>query len=246
MCTYILAWQVFPDTPVAVAANRDELLDRPSVPPALLETEPRVVAPRDEEADGTWIGHNEHGLVVAVTNLWTEADLAGERSRGLLVRDTLRSASAEAAARHVESAVEDHEYEGFHVVVADANAAFLLAWDGRLRVHRFDPGVHVVRNAGYDDSWFVPEHRQEPARQQAEDAGLTLAELAVEPGESATAWLERAKTVLADHEYGLCIHRDTFGTRSSSVISVGEGGATYEFAEGPPCETAYERVESQV
>ncbi|HVQ18590.1 MAG TPA: NRDE family protein, partial [Actinomycetes bacterium] len=36
MCTVILAWQVIPDAPVILAANRDELLARPSDPPMLL------------------------------------------------------------------------------------------------------------------------------------------------------------------------------------------------------------------
>ncbi len=57
MCTLVLAWQVFDGTPVAVAANRDERLDRPSQPPQQRHWGSRVVAPADEEADGTWIGY---------------------------------------------------------------------------------------------------------------------------------------------------------------------------------------------
>jgi len=70
VCTIVIAWQVFTDTPVVVAANRDELLDRPSEPPAVVEEDPRVGAPRDAEAGGTWIGYNEHGVLVALTNRW--------------------------------------------------------------------------------------------------------------------------------------------------------------------------------
>ena len=68
VCTLVFAWQVFPDAPVVAAANRDELLDRPSEPPSVIEEEPGVVAPRDAEAGGTWIGYNEHGVLVAITN----------------------------------------------------------------------------------------------------------------------------------------------------------------------------------
>ncbi|MDZ5813317.1 NRDE family protein, partial [Halorubrum sp. AD140] len=102
MCTLTLAWRAFGDAPVALAATRDEALDRPSEPPALRNGDVRYVAPRDAEAGGTWIGVAEDGLVVAVTNRWLDADREGDRSRGLLVRDCLTAASAEAAVRAVE------------------------------------------------------------------------------------------------------------------------------------------------
>ena len=246
MCTLTLAWRVFVDAPVVVAANRDEGLDRPSEPPGVVEEDPRVVAPRDAEAGGTWIGYNEHGLVVGVTNRWTDADLAGERSRGLLVRDALRESDAESATRLVERAVGDAEYAGFNLVVADANAALLLEWDGRLRVTQLDPGVHVVVNVGADGRFSIPSHRPDAAERQAENARKVREALAPEPGETAVAWRDRAGAILGDHQYGVCVHGDGYGTRSSSLVTLGTEGASYEFADGPPCETPYRRVESQV
>jgi len=242
VCTFALAWQVFADAPVVVAANRDERLDRPARPPAVIEDEPRVIAPQDEEASGTWIGYNEHGVLVAVLNYWVDADLAGERSRGLLVRDALTRESAEAAGRYVEDAVREHEYEGFEVVAADPNAAVLYQWDGQLSVTQFRPGVHVVGNVGADGRYRIPEHRAEYAEARAESTDRVAAELVPEPGETAVEWRDRAKEVLGDHEFGACVHGDGFGTRSSSLIVLGEDGASYEFANGPPCETAYEPV----
>ena len=254
MCTLAIAWQVFPDTPVAVASNRDESLDRPSEPPARVEDDPAVVAPRDSEAGGTWTGYNEHGLYVGVTNRWVDAELAGERSRGLLVRDALRCASAEVAARGIERAVERDEYDGFNLVVADANAAFLFEWDGRLRVHQLDPGVHVVVNVGAalggggveGDAFSIPGFRADAGEAQAENARRVRTALTPEPGERAGEWLDRAAGVLSDHSYGVCVHRDGYGTRSSSLVSIGEAGTSYRFADGPPCRTDYRTVESQV
>ncbi|WP_121823548.1 NRDE family protein [Halostella salina] len=246
MCTLTLAWRVFEDAPVAVAANRDELVDRPSEPPAAIEDDPRVVAPRDAEAGGTWIGYNEHGLLVAVTNRWVDADLAGDRSRGLLVRDALRHGSAEAAARFVEREAGDHEFDGFNLLLADADAALLFEWDGSLRFSRLDPGVHVVVNVGADGRFDVPDARPEAGGEQADNARRVRTALTPEPGETAAAWLDRAGDVLGDHEYGVCVHGDGFGTRSSSLIAIGADGARYRFADGPPCETAYREVEGQI
>jgi len=243
MCTLTLAWRVFADAPVVVAANRDELVGRPSEPPEVIEDDPRIVAPRDAEAGGTWIGYNEDGLLVAVTNRWTDADLVGDRSRGLLVRDALRHESAEDAARFVEREVEDREFDGFNLVLADETAAVLFEWDGRLSFSHLEPGVHVVVNVGADDAFDVPDVRPDAARQQAANARDVRSALTPEPGETAESWLDRAADVLADHHYGVCVHGDGYGTRSSSLVLLGEAGARYRFADGPPCETAYREVD---
>ncbi|MFB6073816.1 MAG: NRDE family protein [Haloarculaceae archaeon] len=250
MCTLLLAWQVFEDAPLAVAANRDERLDRPSTPPAVRDWDARVLAPADAEADGTWIGYNEHGVFVAITNRWVDADLAAERSRGLLVRDALGHESAEDAARAVERAVREHEYAGFNLVVADADAAVYLEWDGLLAVRTLEPGVHVVVNVGADGDYRIPSARPDVGEQQAENAGRVRAALQPEPGEAARDWLDRAAAVIGDHEYGVCVHGDGYGTRSSSLLLVetrpdAPDAVTYEFADGPPCETDYEPVEGQ-
>ena len=71
-----------------VAANRDESLGRPAAPPA--EVEPGIVAGRDLEAGGTWLGVNRHGLFVAVTNRGQPARTPESRSRGLLALEALR------------------------------------------------------------------------------------------------------------------------------------------------------------
>ncbi|MFB6068955.1 MAG: NRDE family protein [Halobacterium sp.] len=252
MCTLTLAWQVFVDAPLVVAANRDELADRPSEPPTKIEDEPGVVAPRDARAGGTWVGYNEDGVFVGVTNRWV-VGLAAERSRGLLVREALRRPDAESAVRYVERAVDDDAYDGFNLVVADETAAFLLEWDGRLSVTPLDPGVHVVVNVGaalgggaLTDTFYTPRERPERGREQAENARAVRTALTPEPGEDADAWLDRAGTVLGDHDYGVCVHEDGYGTRSSSLLRFGADGVRYWFAPGPPCETPFERVESQV
>jgi len=242
-----VAWQVFEDTPVAVVANRDELYARESSPPAVGPGEPRVVAPRDEQAGGTWLGYNEAGLLVAITNRWVESP-EGERSRGLLVRDALDRRSAEDAARFVERELGECDYGPFHLVVADADAAVLVAWDGvgngPVHVENFAPGVHTVVNVGWDGSYFLPERRPDVGEKQAGDTEQIREVIRPGPGESATAWTDRARAVIADHDYGRCLHGEEFGTRSASVVRLGPEGGVFEHADGPPCETPFEVVET--
>jgi len=247
VCTLIVAWQVFEDTPVAVVANRDELYARESSPPAVEPGEPRVVAPRDEQAGGTWLGYNEAGLLVAITNRWVESP-GGERSRGLLVRDALDRRSADAAARFVERELDERDYGAFHLLLADAGAAILVAWDGLgngpVHVRNFAPGVHTVVNVGWDGSYFLPERRPDVGEEQAGATERVREAIRPEPGESATAWTDRARGVIADHDYGRCLHGEEFGTKSASVVRLGPEGGVFEHADGPPCETPFEVVEA--
>ena len=233
MCTLVLAWQVFDGTPIAAAANRDEALARPSRPPGIIDDDPRVVAPQDEEAGGTWIGYNDAGLFVAITNRRT--DVEGERSRGLLVRDALGQSSTEAAVSLVRTELADSEYAGFNLVVGDAEEAALLEWDGVLRTTHFDPGVHVVVNEGYNENASKATRIREAMRPPADAGAGANAEV--------DAWFDRAKEVLRDHDLGACVHGAGFGTRSSSLIAVDAAGdGRYWFADGRPCETDYEVV----
>ncbi|QSG15786.1 NRDE family protein [Halapricum desulfuricans] len=243
MCTIVFAWQTFAEAPLVVAANRDEALDRPSQPPETFGSDPTILAPRDGEAGGTWIGVNDRDVFVAITNRWTDAELTGERSRGLLVRDALGQESAEDAVRYVERELDARGYEPFNLVVADRAAALFVEYDGGVAVRHFDPGVHAVANTGADGRYAIPEHRREHARKQAENVDRLREDLWPEPGADAETWRRRARDAIGDHDYGVCVHGDGFGTRSSSLLTVGTDGVSYHFADGPPCETDYRPVE---
>ncbi|GAA0244068.1 NRDE family protein [Haladaptatus pallidirubidus] len=233
MCTLIVAWRVFDGTPIVAAANRDEALGRPSRSPSVLDRDPLVVAPQDEEAGGTWIGYNEHGLFVGVTNRSAEID--GDRSRGLLVRDALSHESSADALGFVRDELAKRQYAGFNLFLADSDEATILQWDGVLETTPLDPGYHVVVNEGMD--YDAPKSKR------------ILHAVLPDLGENGSVgeWRARVKTVLRDHDIGACVHGDGYGTRSSSIVAIDSAGVgTYEFADGPPCETAYRSVEGHI
>ena len=248
MCTLAFGWQLFDDTPLVVAANRDETDGRPSEPPAQYLDEPRVIAPRDSRAGGTWIGYNEAGVLVAITNRWVDRE--GDRSRGQLVADCLAYASTTAAVEHVRQALEADRYAGFNLVVADPDRAVLLEFDGTLSTSELEPGVHVVVNVGANGSYVEPADRPAVGRKQAANADRLRTTLEPAAGESADEWLDRAGDVLGTHEYGVCVHGDGFGTQSASLVRLetveGEIHDCYWFADGPPCRTPFRRVESSL
>lgn len=95
MCLIAVAYGVHPHYPLIVAANRDEFLDREADAAHFWPDEPRILAGRDRRALGTWMGITTQGRFAALTNYrdLRRAPVNGP-SRGLLVRDALRSEPA--------------------------------------------------------------------------------------------------------------------------------------------------------
>ena len=127
MCTLVILRRPGNDWPVLIAANRDEMIGRPSQPPARhWPDRPDVVAGLDELAGGSWLGLNDSGVVAGVLNRTGSLGPApGQRSRGELVLEALDHADAKSAAQAL-AAIEPRAYRTFNLVVADNRDAFWL------------------------------------------------------------------------------------------------------------------------
>jgi len=155
MCTIVILNR--PDTawPILIAANRDEMLDRPWLfPAAHWPDRPDVVAGQDELAGGSWLGMNASGVVAAVLNReGTLGPEAGKRSRGELVLDALDYPDALDAAEAL-SALDSRAYRPFNLVVADNRDAFLLTHRGgsaSVAVEPLPEGLSMVTARERDD-----------------------------------------------------------------------------------------------
>lgn len=152
MCTLIVSFQQYETTPLLIAANRDELRGRPASPPRRWEGEP-FVAPRDDQAGGTWLGLTRGGMFVGVTNRFPSERHLTRESRGTLVLEALRAPSAQALRESLEG-LSATRFNTFHLLYADAQAAFVTWSDGAaVRHDALAPGLHVVteRSLGGDD-----------------------------------------------------------------------------------------------
>lgn len=242
MCTLLVAAHVLDGLPLVVVANRDEQLDRASVPPALSEGG-RVLAPRDLEAGGTWLGLARSGLFVAITNRFLGPKDAARTSRGVLVAETLAQPSARAA-HAMLARVPASRHNGYHLVYADASGGEVLATvsDGTTRTQlSLGRGLHVVTErsfgAGDDARRFARIHAAW-ARATAKGARWGLADLG------------RLTGVLAEHDDAApfdatCIHAEAlrYGTRSAMVLGVDDAvTARMLWAEGPPCRTPFRDI----
>ncbi|MEE4301966.1 MAG: NRDE family protein [Pseudomonadales bacterium] len=155
MCLILFAQGVHPDFPLIVAANRDEFHARPTAPAAFREDAPTVLAGRDLEAGGSWMGVDRRGRFAAVTN-YTEPppEPMPPRTRGELVMDFL---SGDADAGPYLDAVADRaqSYRGFNLLVGDAAGLWYFSNRHEESEHplRLEPGIYGLSNHLLDTGW---------------------------------------------------------------------------------------------
>ncbi|TVR97499.1 MAG: hypothetical protein EA406_09605 [Rhodospirillales bacterium] len=127
MCTVVILRRPGHPWPLLLAANRDEMADRPWLPPGRHWPDRRdVTAGMDVLAGGTWLGINDARVVAGVLNrINTLGPAPGLRSRGELPLEALDHADAGTAARAL-SALDPDAYRPFNLFIADAREAFWI------------------------------------------------------------------------------------------------------------------------
>lgn len=152
MCLIAIAHQVNRDKPLIVAANRDEFWERPALPSHWWEEAP-ILAGRDVERGGTWMGISKTGRFCALTNYRDPGEDGGEkRSRGHIVRSFLES-NLETELFLKELDRERNRYPGFNVIAGTAEALWMYSSRSGSRPFRLPPGIHAISNAFLNTPW---------------------------------------------------------------------------------------------
>lgn len=231
MCLILLAHRVHPQFPLIVAANRDEFHGRPAAAANFWTDRPQVLAGRDLEAGGTWLGVSKSGRFAAVTNFSEEpVEPLPPRSRGALVSDFLAGTMPpgpylDGIARQAEA------YRGFNLLLGDGDD--LWYYSNRLpRPQLLEPGTYGLSNHLLDTDWpkvkrgksalaVFEEVEQHP---DVEELLLLLAD------ESTATEAELAASGLdPDHARRVTpcfIRGPVYGTRASTVVLAEASGPT--------------------
>lgn len=179
MCLIAWNWQPDSPTPLLLLANRDEFYARPALP--LHWWEPvangaQVLAGKDLQADGTWLGISRTGRLAALTNFRSgEPQRANTPSRGELVASFLHSDQSadtflQQLARHAG------DYNPFNLLVYDGRQLMGLESRGA-RVLTHEPGIGAVSNAAFHTPWPKLTQLQSGLALHANDALNDLREL---------------------------------------------------------------------
>ena len=153
MCLIFLAWRRHPDYRLVVAANRDEFYARPTAPAGYWPEAPDVLAGRDLEGGGTWLGVTRTGRFAALTNYRRGDDghIPDAPTRGRLVSDFLLSESS--PGEYLQSLVEQAgTYNGFNLLVGDGESLHWFSNRGGEPLI-LEPGIYAVSNNLLDTPW---------------------------------------------------------------------------------------------
>lgn len=157
MCLIVWNWQPHGDTPLVLLSNRDEFRAREALPmhwwtsqgaPAATD----ILAGKDLQAGGTWLGISGSGRLAAITNFRSGIPpRADARSRGELVTGFLHGTLAAADYVH---ALQPHcaAYNPFNLLVFDGER--LMGLESRHgRIVALKPGWGGVSNGDFNAPW---------------------------------------------------------------------------------------------
>ena len=147
--------------PLVIASNRDEFLNRPTLPLGRWQTDggQEIISGRDLRAGGTWLGTTPHGRVAFLTNVRESEPKVAAFSRGELVTRWLDS-DTDAASFAALLEKDSHHYGGFNLVLGDMQRNKWTWMTNRqgmplpgLHCQTLAPGIYGLSNAALDTPW---------------------------------------------------------------------------------------------
>jgi len=154
MCLIIFAHHASAQYPFVLAANRDEFYQRPSQQAALWSDSPnsQILAGKDLQAGGTWLGITRNGRFAAVTNIRDPALTEQKtKSRGELTLNYL--SGSQSPKQYSESLIPNFDdYAGYNLLIGDRKVLYYVN-NHEQKVSKLEPGVYGLSNGLLNSSW---------------------------------------------------------------------------------------------
>ena len=207
MCVAAVAWRADPHWQLVLIGNRDEYHARAAAP---LERWPEspVIAGRDLQAGGTWMGVGPCGFGL-VTNLRVPGyPRPNMTSRGRLIIDWLEGKAA--------SGIET--MNPFNLWLGNAERLRFLSNYPEPHELELEPGIHGLSNGARGDRWFKTARLEQALAlwlaedRSSEDLLAALADPTPESGDPEDAFSS------------VFIRNPAYGTRCSTVVLVDQSG----------------------
>ena len=225
MCIIFVAVEQHKDYPLIIAANRDEFYQRPTQPSHWWDAPETILAGKDLQAGGSWMGVHRNGDIAALTNIRNPArEQTQARSRGELVVNYLSRTTSEAL---FEQQLSDSReaYNGYNLLYG--NVTRLQVYNNH--TNRFTPlaaGFHGLSNSALNTPW--PKVRRGVTRLQEYISSTTTL------NKDALFNLLQDNTPAAQHELpdtgvpleweqrlsSIFIASPEYGTRSSTLLLI--------------------------
>jgi uncharacterized protein with NRDE domain len=223
MCILFIAVEQHPNFPLIIAANRDEFHPRPTQASAFWPEYPDVLAGKDLEAGGSWMGVSKQGKLAALTNIRAPGkERADANSRGELVMDFLsKDYSGSDYLRHLSKSAG--KYNGYNLLFGQLDN--LQVYNNfEDSVYSLNKGIYGLSNANLNSPWpKLDLGRSELARYCQQSAELNIEHLFKLLGNSSQADDEVLPQTGVPIEWerrlsSIFISSPEYGTRSSTVL----------------------------
>lgn len=222
MCLISFQWQPHSDEPLTMVANRDEFHERPSAPSHWWPEHPHVLAGKDLEAGGTWMGVTRSGFFAALTNVrQLPSHGQAQISRGHLVKDFL--IAQQDPLTYAQGIAEQAQlYDGFNLIIGNHHQCIYLS-NRNQQTHPkvLEAGIYGLSNASLDTPWPKTQYAKQQLQafiQSSQDAMPLLRRRDSYPEEQQpdTGIGQPWETLLS----APFIVSPNYGTRASSLLTI--------------------------
>lgn len=227
MCLILFAYKVHPKYKLMVAANRDEFYQRPTAPVHFWDDDPEILAGRDLEKMGTWMGMTKSGRFAALTNYRNPKEITeGKRSRGELVANALQHKGD--IKEYMESLVRNNDlYPGYNLLAGEGDELYYYSNVGQ-KLIKVAPGIYGVSNHLLNTEWLKVQAGKEglaaTLNSNQEDYVEPLLTLLQKADQAPDEKLPQTGVSLEFERMlsPMFIKSEGYGTRSSTVLLMDE------------------------
>lgn len=226
MCLILFAYKVHPSYPLILAANRDEFFDRPSVPADFWKAKPQVLAGRDLQGKGTWMGMTKEGRYAAITNYRDPGSWRNDTlSRGKIVSAYLTGKmSPEPYLKKIMPQAQN--YNGFNLLLGDVSDLFVYSSRGEKQ--KLTSGIYGLSNHLLNTPWPKVSRGKRLLKSALDKKGdeleKSLFDLLADRHVPPDSKLPQTGLTLEWERIlsSLFIQSPGYGTRSSTVLLIGK------------------------
>ena len=230
MCLIAFSLNNHPDYPLILIANRDEFYRRPTAP-AHHWLESEMIAGKDLEAGGTWMGVSRDGRFAAVTNYRDIQNIKDNaRSRGELPVNFLENQIG--AVSYLE---EIHgradQYNGFNLILFENGSMYHYS-NYEKKINTLEKGIFGLSNALLDTPWPKVENIKSSFTRLVEKENLENQLLLDMLENQQTAQDEELPETGLPYDLekavsAICIRTEEYGTCSSSIVTINHNSEVF-------------------
>lgn len=221
MCLIAVAIRPCSKWLLVAAGNRDEIHTRPTQTLGRWDDHPHILAGRDLQSGGTWLGVSERGRFAAITNVSADSDPAlSDLSRGQLVLRYLNGEPLDA----ILGASAVNRFRPFNLLTFDGEAAEFASNAPRLVRTPLSPSVFLLSNSMQNTPLPKTRKLQRAVETWLRDPAADSSDLLEVLGPHHRAGISRERGRCPDRESSIFVRNSVHGTRASTVVKIDVDG----------------------